>query len=618
MTRGPRPVPLRAKASWLALALSAAVALGAAAAQPAAAPEVLELAVDVVVFGSEPEAVTAAVAAAQEGAQAVLVTRDARLGGLFVLGELNVLDLKTQPHDYQLGLFDAWWRMVGREEAFDVIRAEAAFEELLRGAGVPRFVAVTDAAPILEEADGGQRVAGLTFVDEVGRQWRVTSRQLIDGSGDADLAAAAGARFDLGWERFGVSQRMADTLVFRMSGVDWRALVAGVHERGRAYAVAKSTVVWGHFGGYPAAYQPLDPSLRLRGLNLGRQDDGTVLVNALLLYGVDALDPASRELGRQRALAELPRVIEYLAAGIPGLSQARLAGAAEGLYVRETRHLQSRCDLSADDVLGNRVTAFDVAAGGYPLDAQTFTPQDSGFVYGVPQIYGGRLCMGIPAAGPEDLWVVGRSAGYDPVAFSSARVVPFGMAMAEAAGVAAAAAAADGYSASWAALDVQAVHDVLLRLGSRGVYLPAVAPRPPSGPSQHRSYAAFRTLVGRGLSVMGYDNDPRLDGPVTAISFAYLLSNVATRFHFRADVGQTLVDAAVSTATAPDARLDAAVAAAVLRSAACQLWSCLEGEGWAALHAAGLAPTPEPPVGPLDRGAAYELAARLALAVSGD
>src|SRR5690606_23552498 len=190
--------------------------------------------------------------------------------------------------------------------------------------------------------------------------------------------------------------------------------------RGRAYAVAKDTVVWGHFGGVPAAYLPERSGLRLRGLNLGRQADGDVLVNALLIYGIDPLDPTSRAEGRARALAEAPLIVDYLAEHIPGFAGAEFAGAAGKLYVRESRHLRAACVLSADDVFSNRVTAFDVAAGGYPLDAQTFTPHDSGFVYGVPDIYGGRLCMLVPAGGPSNLWVVGRSAGFDPVAFASA------------------------------------------------------------------------------------------------------------------------------------------------------------------------------------------------------
>lgn len=591
------------------LLLSSAVAQSdqASAADAASHPPATPF--QVLVYGSEPEAVVAAVAAAEAGASTVLVTPQERLGGLFVLGELNVLDLKTQPHDYQEGLFERWWRRVGRQEAFDVDAAERAFEALLNDAGVEVLRAVKDVRPLVV-APGA--VDGIVFSDASGTPRAISADQVVDGSADADLAAASGVGFDLGWSAFGVEQRMADTLVFRIAGVDWQELTAGVIARGRAYAIAKDTVVWGHFGGVPAAYQPEQPGLRLRGLNLGRQANGEVLVNALLIYGIDPLDPASLAAGRERALAEAPAIIDYLAAHVPGLEQATFAGGAEELYVRESRHLRASCVLSADDVFSNRVTAFDVAAGGYPLDAQTFTPNDSGFVFGVPDIYGGRLCMMLPAGGPSDLWVVGRSAGYDPVAFSSARVVPFGMAMAEAAGVAAARAARLGHGAFHTATDPDEVVAVREALLARGAYLPPVAPRAPVGPAAHPHYGAFRTLVSRGLSVAGYDNQPGLDRPVTVLSFAYLLSNVATRFHARPDIGSTLVAVAVEAAGGnAEAPLTADVAAAVTRTAACALAGC-PGEGWSGLAQAGLAWQETPPSGAFARGQAYELAAAVA------
>jgi len=453
---------------------------------------------------------------------------------------------------------------------------------------------------------------GIEFSAADGGRRSITADQVIDGSADGDLAAAAGVSFDFGWNSFGVDLRMADTLVLRVAGVDWDALTSGVIARGRAYAVAKDTVVWGHFGGVPAAYQPAHAGLRLRGLNLGRQADGDVLINALLIYGIDPLDPSSRAEGRARALAEAPLIVDYLAEHVPGFESATFAAGADELYVRESRHLRAACVLSADDVFSNRVTAFDVAAGGYPLDAQTFTPHDSGFVFGVPDIYGGRLCMLVPAGGPANLWVVGRSAGFDPVAFASARVVPFGMALAEAAGVAASLAIREGRGAFDAATDPDAIVAVRERLAERGAYLPPVLPRAAVGPSSHAHYGAFRTLVGRGLSVAGYSNEPNLDGPVTVLSFAYLVSNVATRFHDRSDIGSTLVAVALEAVGGDgSAPLDAEVAAIVTRAAACALAGC-PGEGWSGLARAGLAWQELPPTGDFRRGQAYELAAALA------
>lgn len=598
-----RPLPLSARRRVSAAAFTLLACLLGPLAGGAAQAPATTVAVDVLVYGSEPEGVAAAVTAAEAGLNTLLITPHARIGGLFVLGELNMLDLRTQPFNYQHGIFDRWWRRVGHDEAFDVLRAERVFEDMLAEAGVQVWRSVGVVEPLV----AGGRLMGVRLPETA---WEVTARQTIDASADADLAAAAGAPFDFGFERFGVNQRMADTLVLNVAGVDWRQLTNAVRARGRAYANVKDTVAWGHFGGVPAAYEPQREGVRLRGLNLGLQDDGTVLVNALLLYDLDPLDPASRAAGRALGLAEGADMVAYLREHIPGFATASLSGAAADLYVRESRHLLAECVLSAADVFASVVTPFDVAAGGYPLDAQTYTPFDSGFVWGTPDIYGGRLCMMV-TAGVENLWVVGRSAGYDPVAFSSARVVPFGMVMAEAAAVGAVLAIEHGVGSSQVATDSAHIVEVRARLARRGALLPELRPRPGIGPVNHPNYDAYVVLVSRGLAVGGYENDPRLDGPFGTASFAYLLSNVATRFFF-ADtaVGAQLVNTATELAPLEDP-LGSAVAVELMRQAACALYGCPQEAGWRGLVEAGLAAGTEPDVA-LTRGQAYELAAALA------
>jgi hypothetical protein len=593
-------------AAWAANAGATASVGDAALSSPDLPAPGSEVAVDVVVVGSEPEAIVAAIAAAEEGARTLLVTEDERLGGLFVLGELAMLDLRTQPHDYQLGLFDRWWRRVGRGKAFDVARAERAFEEMLAGAGVTVWRGVDGVRPA---HDGFGTVTGV-FV--AGPEVHVLAHQVLDGSADADLAAAAGAAFDLGWAGFGVDQRMADTLVFRVRGVDWDALERAARRRGHAYGTVRDDVAWGSFGDVHTGYQPVEAGLRLRGLNLGRQDDGSVLVNALLVFGVDPFDADSRAEGRERATRESPRVVAHLAQHLPGFEDAEFAGVAERLYVRETRHLRARCVLNAEDVFDNRVTHLDVAAGGYPLDAQSFTPHDNGIAFGVPDMYGGRLCMLLPQE-LENVWVVGRSAGYDPVAYASARVVPFGMAMAEAAGVAAARAAGLGLRAAAVGSLPDHVTAVRARLAERGAYLPSVRPRPPIGPIGHPRYPDFRLLASRGLAGAGYDNDPGLEQPVNAASLAYMLQHVATRFHQRHDLGARLIAALDRAAGGDlDAPLTAAIAAEVTYEAACALALCPPDSSWTALAGAGLVPSAEAPPGALTRAEMYGVAAAVA------
>lgn len=581
----------------VALACAFALLLLGAGAPVRAAPALEATRWDVLVVGSEPEGVAAAVAAAEAGAEVALVTPDARIGGLFVLGRLNVLDIRSDP-PLQGGLFDRWWERVGGGNAFDVARAEAAFEEMLREAGV-RVALVTGVPTPLRR---GARVAGVRLDD--GRE--VRAAQVVDATADADLAHAAGARFDFGWRGLGLDARMADTLVFRVEGVDWEALRRAARQRGRGWATVDARVAWGPFGGVPAAYPAQAPGVRLRGLNLGRQDDGSVLVNALLVYGVDPFDPASRAEGRRRAEAEARRVVPWLRERLPGFAAARFGGVAERLYVRETRHLRAQCVLDADHVLDHETGPFDVAAGGYPLDVQTLTPHDDGYVFGTPEVYGIPLCVSVPRE-VSHLWVVGRSAGFDPVAHGSTRVVPTGMAVAEGVGLAAARAAEAGLTPEALAVSASEVARLRERLRARGAYLPPPDTAPPAGPHEHPHFRAFRTLLGYGLALGGYGNAPDLDGSVTAQSFTYLLAEVAKRPRARPDVARTLVDAFA----APEGRLDAERAARVLHAAACELGRCPQREGAAALAAAGLWAEEVPREGALTRGQAYALATAL-------
>ena len=528
---------------------------------------------------------TAAVAAAERGAKTLLVTEDARVGGLFVLGGLNSLDLRAHKL-VQGGLFTRWWTLVGRGAAFDTGRAERAFEALLKGAGVTVRLGAPLIAPVLSKGQVvGVRVGDKTF----------EAAQVVDATADGDLAAAAGAAFTVGFSSLGVGERMADTLVFRLEHLNWATLVKTAQVRGGSYAQVNGNAVWGAFDGLPAAYEPEQKGVRLRGLNLGRQADGSVLVNALLVYGVDPADPESVADGLRRARLEAPRIVRYLRA-LPGFERATYGGVAERLYVREWRHFSARCTLSVDDTLDNVVRPDDVAAGNYPLDVQTLTPDDNGYVYGVPEVYGARLCVALPKS-PDNLWVVGKSAGFDPLAAASARVVPFGMALAEAVGVAAADAARSGRSASAYAANNEAVARVREQLRAGGAYLPVVKPRPPTGPVEHPYFEAYRTLRRKGLALGGYSNDPGLGETMSALGFLYLLGNVGTRFWFDDTLGQGLLERFpnLSGDLTPDAALN------LTRTASCALGACLDANET-------LGETQR-----LTRGEAYALAAELAL-----
>ncbi len=79
-----------------------------------------------------------------------------------------------------------------------------------------------------------------------------------------------------------------------------------------------------------------------------------MLVNALLLFGVDSLDPLARKEAIARGREEIPHILEFMRQEFPGFKHVEFVETAERLYVRETRHIMGEYRLTITDVLENR------------------------------------------------------------------------------------------------------------------------------------------------------------------------------------------------------------------------------------------------------------------------
>ena len=62
---------------------------------------------DVIVVGTEPEGVSAAVSAARNGMKTLLLGEDAALGGLMTIGELNFIDM-CEPEAFSVSFTMLW------------------------------------------------------------------------------------------------------------------------------------------------------------------------------------------------------------------------------------------------------------------------------------------------------------------------------------------------------------------------------------------------------------------------------------------------------------------------------------------------------------------------------
>lgn len=396
---------------------------------------------DVLVIGGTPGGIAAALGAARMGASVMLVEGSADLGGVIGSAWLTTFDISLGPNGENLigGVFLEVYTQMG--VSFDLDEAARVFGRMV--VHEPGVRTVTHAVPVEVVKEGG-RVTSVRFLD---RQWRrtfvVRALQIIDATDDGDVAAAAGVPYTVGrpGERGQGRWAQATTLILRVGGVDWQAVAADIGWRRDEGA---DPAAWGISGdaawGYPdhmAAYRPSHARVVAYPLNLARQNDGSVLINALNVTDVDGLDPASVDRGMRTSVAELPGLVDHLRREVPGFKRARLLGHAPSLYIRETRHIVGLYTLTEADILAGRVFDDRVAVASYPIDIH---PYVAGWTNQYPP-WANPYTIPLRAIVPhgiENLLIASRALSATSEAHGSVRVIPTIMAVGQAAGVTAA------------------------------------------------------------------------------------------------------------------------------------------------------------------------------------
>lgn len=490
---------------------------------------------DVIVVGSDPEGIAAALSAARNGMKTLLLSKDSTPGGLYTLGALNFIDVPETRDGTLLvgGIYEEFVNAVGGS-GFDIVNAANVFNDMLTAED---NLTVRYGAKFQEPVMNGNTIIGVTVLEEGDMLVTYNAPYIIDATQDGDVAAAAGAPYTYAGEDIGERDReMGVTLVFRVSGVNWDSMcryltikrgIGEIFNKSTSMGVSGNTA-WG-FSDEGYAYEPSDEAMRLRGFNMAKQDNGDVLVNALLIFDVDPLDEASREEGIARAKAELENIIPYLQDEFWGFGDCELAGTAEDLYVRESRHITCEYNLTIDDVLENRDQDDRIAVTSYPVDVQPTKTQTYGTVVGYPDQY----AVGYKSLVPQDvdgLLVVGRAAGYTSLAAGSARIVPTGMACGEAAGVAVAVAKAQSATPRDLGDDDAAIAEIQEKLTAQGAKLDHTQTH--EEVMDHWAYPGVKVLRSLGVLDGGYDNNYYLDDTITMNRYQNMVNNAVKKAGF--------------------------------------------------------------------------------------
>ncbi|MFP4662335.1 MAG: FAD-dependent oxidoreductase [Halanaerobiales bacterium] len=388
-----------------------------------------------VVYSGEPEGISAAVTAARQGLDTLLVLHRDKPGGLMTYGGLNFIDLNHSPEGHILneGFFVEWHNRVGAKTSFSIDYATKIFEDMI---SEEENLTVFRNAELISVNKNGRNIDNIIIKTEDGLQG-INANYFIDASQDADFAVLSEAEYFMGGADIGMPERhMAVTLVLHLGNIDWNGLAEDARTNKFGPSNINKYLAWG-FVEIGQLYEPVNENTKLRGLNIVIEEKGEkneVYINALLVFDVEPTDHESLKLAYQRGKEEAVYVVDFLRENLGGFEEAEILSFPEELYVRESRHIVSRYQLKVEDLFNNRVFDDTIALASYPLDYQASNPRYNGFVLFNPDIYGIPLRSLLPVA-IDNLFVVGRSSGYSSLAAASARVIPTGMDTAEAAAV---------------------------------------------------------------------------------------------------------------------------------------------------------------------------------------
>ncbi|RZT21555.1 FAD-dependent oxidoreductase [Fictibacillus sp. BK138] len=492
--------------------------------QPYEAPDLKDQ-YDVIVVGGEPEGVAAAVSAAKNGSKTLLIEHRDGLGGLFTYGALNFLDVSYDKNGKwaNQGVFLEWFKLTGSRIGFDLEDAETAFMKLVQE---EENLTLSLNTKMNDVVKSGNALTGIVLTDESGEQHTIFAKRFIDATQDADLATAAEAPFFKGGADIGLEDRkMAVTLMLHFSNVDWDKVQQAAKDGVFGGGEVTSNVAWG-FSDLHYDYKPVNPQTRLRGLNVVRQDDGSIYINALQVFGINGLDESDKQKAIEIAKEETKHILAYLQKEFPGFEKAEVESFPPELYVRETRHVKTEYQLPMTDIWENKDHWDSIGFGAYPVDVQATSPGDYGYVISKPEQYAIPFRSLIPLK-VDNLLIASKAAGYSSIAAGSARVVPTGMTLGEAAGAASAISIKNETTFREMSENKELIKNLQETLKEQGANLYAFDIKFPY--EGEWFYENTKPLIDYGLVVGGYTNEFPVNKPISEVSFSNLLTNGINR-----------------------------------------------------------------------------------------
>lgn len=420
-----------------------------------------ELDFDVVVTGGGPAGINAAIAAARNGSKTLLIERYGFLGGMSTIALVYpwmTFHTSTGKQVIKGIAQEMVDRLIAMDGSPGHLRDTVGFTYSVTPYHPEKYKMA--ALDLLEEA--GANVLVHSFADKVevsenritaiqlstkSGPIRVSAKQFVDTTGDADIAYLAGAPCLQGRDSDHQTQPM--TMKFRMRGVDLNRIKEEMKANPENFykktPIAELdelplTGVQGFYKEWNASGIPIN---RDQVLFFAGPEKDEVLINCTRVQGLDGTNVFDLSEGEKEGRKQMFMIAEFLQAKIPGFEKASISAAGTQIGIRETRRIEGVYALTLEDAVLGKKYEDTIALSGYPIDIHDPTGKgvqandiEGDGSYGIPY-----RCL-VPKK-IDNLLVGGRCISTTHEALATTRLTPSCMASGQAAGTAAALSIAD-------------------------------------------------------------------------------------------------------------------------------------------------------------------------------
>jgi glycine/D-amino acid oxidase-like deaminating enzyme len=322
--------------------------------------------VDVLVCGGGVSGIGAALGAARAGAKTLVVERNAFLGGAATAVIMNTWNVPVSrmtgvSREIALTLAERGaGNISGPTFPFDPEAFKELSVDLLKRAGVE----VLNYTSIQDAIMDGSRIKGVLIHNKSGRQ-AILARTVVDATGDADVAAAAGAEYVKGREKDNKMRPMS--VLFRLGGVDLAKVIEYCRSQPKEFFTAdpnfhilapeKGLVRLSgffHIAEKARAAGELPEEihyLRFEGIDVAH---GIVTVNNSRVYGVDGTNAWDISRADTEARLQNRKLHSVIRKYIPGFENAYVIDSSPTVGVRETRRIRGPYVLPQEDLAAQR------------------------------------------------------------------------------------------------------------------------------------------------------------------------------------------------------------------------------------------------------------------------